>query len=61
MDVLWGFKHYGKSYFTGLYRYNRKNVSMMLIGGEYGSIVWKYDELDQHLIKYFRYNDEDNI
>ena len=61
MDVLWGFKHYGKSYITGLYRYNRKNVSMMHIGGEYGSLVWKYKGLDQHLIKYFRYNDEDNI
>lgn len=61
MDVLWGFRHYGKSYFTGLYRYNRKNVTLMEIGGEYRSLVWKYEGLDQHLIKYFRYNDEDNI
>jgi len=61
MDVLWGFKHFGKSYFTGLYRYNRKNVTMMQIGGTYLSNKWMYDELDQHRIKYYRYKDDDTI
>ncbi len=61
MDVLWGFKHFGKSYFTGLYRYNRKNVTMMQIGGTYLSNKWMYDELDQYRIKYYRYKDDDTI
>ena len=61
MDVLWGYKHYGKSYITGLYRYNRKNVTIMQIGGMYLSCKWMYDELDQQRIKYYRYKDEDII
>ena len=61
MFVIWGFKHYGKSYFNGLFRYNRRTVTQMQIGGEYVSFKWKYNELDQHYIKYSRYSNEDNI
>ena len=61
MFVIWGFKHYGKSYFNGLFRYNRRTVTQMQIGGEYLSLKWKYNESNQHLYKYFRYSDEDKI
>jgi len=33
----------------------------MQIGGMYVSHKWKYEGLDQHIIKYRRYVDEDNI
>ena len=61
MIVLWGFKHYGKCYFTSLFRYNRKSVVQMQIGGSYISHKWEYHGKDQHYIKYYRYNDENNI
>mgnify|MGYP001209966702 CR=1 FL=1 len=61
MNVIWGFKHYGKSYINGLFRYNRHTVTQMQIGGMYVSHKWKYEGLDQHIIKYRRHVDEDNI
>ena len=61
MFVLWGYKHYGKSYFQGLFRYNRRTVTQMQIGGRYVTNKWKYDKLNQYKIKYYRYKDEDNI
>jgi len=61
MNVIWGFKHYGKSYFQGIFRYNRKTVTQMQGGGMFVSHKWKYDGLDQHRIKYRRYIDEDDI
>ena len=61
MIVLWGCRHYGKSYFTGLFRYNRKDVSLMQIGGKYTTHQWKYNNGEQHRIKYFRYEDDSYI
>ena len=61
MIVLWGFKHYGKCYFTSLFRYNRKTVVQMQIGGEYRSHKWEYHGQDQHYTEYSRFIDEDNI
>lgn len=61
MNVIWGFKHYGKSYFHGIFRYNRKTVTQMQGGSLYVTNKWKYDELDQHRIKYYRYEEENNI
>jgi len=59
--VIWGARHYGKSYFNGLFRYNRKTVTQMQIGGKYVSHKWEYHDLDQHHIKYKRYDDSDTI
>ena len=61
MNVLWGFKHYGRCYFTSLFRYNRKNVVQMQLGGTYISHKWEYHGQDQHYIKYSRFIGEDNI
>ena len=59
--VIWGARHYGKAYFNGLFRYNRKTVTQMQIGGKYVSHKWEYHDLDQHHIKYIRYDDSDTI
>jgi len=59
--VIWGARHYGKAYFNGLFRYNRKTVTQMQIGGKYVSHKWEYHGLDQHRIKYVRYTDSDII
>jgi len=59
--VIWGARHYGKAYFNGLFRYNRKTVTQMQIGGKYVSHKWEYHDLDQHHIKYKRYDDSDTI
>ena len=59
--VIWGARHYGKSYFNGLFRYNRKTLTQMQIGGEYQSHKWEYHGIDQHRIIYNRYDDSDII
>ena len=59
--VIWGARHYGKAYFNGLFRYNRKTVTQMQIGGKYVSHKWEYHGLDQHNIKYVRYDDSNII
>ena len=59
--VIWGARHYGKGYFNGLFRYNRKTLTQMQIGGKYVSHKWEYHGLDQHHIKYIRYDDSDTI
>ena len=59
--VIWGARHYGKGYFNGLFRYNRKTLTQMQIGGEYQSHKWEYHGIDQHRIIYNRYDDSDII
>jgi len=59
--VIWGARHYGKSYFNGLFRYNRKTLTQMQIGGEYQSHKWEYHGIDQHRIIYNKYDDSDII
>ena len=59
--VIWGARHYGKGYFNGLFRYNRKTLTQMQIGGKYVSHKWEYHGLDQHNIKYVRYDDSNII
>ena len=59
--VIWGARHYGKAYFNSIFRYNRKTVTQMQIGGKYVSHKWEYHDLDQHHIKYIRYDDSDTI
>ena len=59
--VIWGARHYGKSYFNGLFRYNRKTLTQMQIGGEYQSHKWEYHGIDQHRIIYVKYDDSDII
>ena len=59
--VIWGARHYGKSYFNGLFRYNRKTLTQMQIGGKYTTHQWRYNNEEQHRIKYFRYEDESYI
>ena len=54
--VIWGARHYGKAYFNSIFRYNRKTVTQMQIGGKYVSHKWEYHDLDQHHIKYIRYD-----
>ena len=52
--VIWGARHYGKSYFNGLFRYNRKTITQMQIGGKYVSLKWEYHGIDQHRIRYIK-------
>ena len=59
--VIWGARHYGKGYFNGLFRYNRKTLTQMQIGCKYVSHKWEYHGLDQHNIKYVRYDDSNII
>ncbi len=59
--VIWGARHYGKAYFSALFRYNRKTVTQMQIGGKYVSYKWQYHGIDQHRIRYIRYDDSDII
>ncbi len=59
--VIWGARHYGKSYFNGLFRYNRKTITQMQIGGKYVSLKWEYHGIDQHRIRYIKYDDSDII
>ena len=61
MFVLWGFKHYGKAQFLALFRYNRKRVVQMQIGGEYSTHKWEYHGIEQHYKRYFRLMDDDSI
>ena len=60
MFVLWGFKHFGKSFFLASFRYNRKTVVQMQIGGEYSTHKWEYHGVEQHYKTFYREND-DNI
>lgn len=60
MFVLWGFKHFGKSFFLASFRYNRKSVVQMQIGGEYSTHKWEYHGVEQHYKTFYREND-DNI
>ena len=60
MFVLWGFKHFGKSFFLASFRYNRKSVVQMQIGGEYSTHKWEYHGIEQHYKTFYRESD-DNI
>ena len=61
MFLLWGARLIGKSYIRGLFRYNRKNVVQMQIGGRYKSHKWAYWGKNQHRITYYRNKDESHI
>ena len=60
MFVLCGFNHFGKSFFLASFRYNRKTVVQMQIGGEYSTHKWEYHGVEQHYKTFYREND-DNI
>ena len=59
--VYWGARHYGKSYIVSLFRYNRKTVTRMRIGGKYLSQKYEYYDKDQHFITYCRYVEDSHI
>ena len=61
MIVLWGFKHYGKSFFIASFRYNRKRVTQMQIGGEYSTHKWEYHGIEQHYKMFYREHDDETI
>jgi len=59
--TFWGARHYAKCYMVGLFRYNRKTVTRMTIGGEYSSHKYEYHGVDQHYIKYYRFTGDNSL
>ena len=55
--VYWGYKHYGRRDIRSVFRYNRKDVTMMTFNNQ-KAVKWEYVDDTQYFKCFHKYDDE---